>query len=392
MVPESAVRLALDGFVRPFPLGEAPLFRVGLLPWSAEGDLLLFDMHHSITDGVSAGILIREFASLYAGETLPPLRLQYRDYACWQAESLRGEEMRRHEAYWLEKLAGPLPDRTLPFDFARPKLMDQKGASYGFGFDPGLSGSLRALALDHGASLAMALMALVEILLHRYSGSEDVIVGTAVAGRPHADLQDLIGMFINVLPIRSRVDPNAGFGRFLGQVRQTMIQAYEHQDFPFEMLVEKLNLGGSLSRNPIFSVMFTMQNFETPAIGIPGLEFVPLPVEGRVAHGDMNIMAQESGGGIRFALEYSTALFRPETIAKMGIHLERLARAAVRDPSRGIADLEILTEGERESLRAALGVPEGPVSGMAGTGPEPEGIYAEFDWNGGRKHEGPHDD
>ncbi len=216
-------------FVRPFDLAKPPLLRVGLVELAPERHILMYDMHHIISDGVSMEIFVEEFVRLYGGEQLEPLRIQYKDYTVWQHSQEQKERLQRQEAYWLDMFQGELPVLEMPTDYPRPAVQSYEGQTLEFFFDASKTDGLKQLASETGTTLFMVLLAAYNVLLHKYSGQEDVIVGTPIAGRNHGDVQPLIGIFLNTLAIRSYPASEKTFLSYLNEVKETTLHAFEHQ-------------------------------------------------------------------------------------------------------------------------------------------------------------------
>ncbi|MCE5172229.1 amino acid adenylation domain-containing protein [Paenibacillus profundus] len=346
---EEAEKL-VQRFVRSFDLKLRPLLRVGLIEIERERHILMFDMHHIISDGVTMGILVDEFARLYAGEDLPPLRIQYKDYAVWQQSEDRSGELRRQEAYWLERLQGELPVLELPTDYVRPAVQKFDGDVASFTIDPHLSEQLRRLASDTGSTLYMVLLAAYTTLLHKYTGQEDIIVGTPIAGRSHGDLEPLIGMFVNTLAVRNYPASEKAFLSYLAEVKETTLGAFEHQDYPFEDLVEKVRVSRDLSRNPLFDTMFSLENAEQGGIEIEGLQLKSYPNEHMTAKFDLTFHAEEGEEGILCGLVYATALYKRDTVERMMLHFKQLLAAIAHDPRAQLSTLNMMTAQEREEI------------------------------------------
>ncbi|MVO98166.1 non-ribosomal peptide synthetase [Paenibacillus lutrae] len=349
-VTEEDVLHRVNAFVRPFDLGQAPLLRVGLIELERDRHLLLFDMHHMISDGVSMGILTEEFIRLYAGEELPTLRIQYKDYAVWQQAGLASEQMKKQEAYWLDVLSGELPVLNLPTDYARPAARSFRGDTATFTLDPHRSEGLSRLAAQTGSTLYMVLLAVYTTLLGKYSGQEDIVVGTPIAGRPHADLEPIIGMFVNTLALRNVPEGESTFQAYLQKVKESALRAFEHQDYPFEELVEKLNVSRDLSRNPLFDTMFILQNTEQGKLRLEGLELEPYGNEPGVSKFDLTLTAAEDAGAIECRLEYSTALYKRETIERMAQHFVQVVDVIVDEPQTKLASIAIVTPEEKAQI------------------------------------------
>ncbi|MDY7994278.1 amino acid adenylation domain-containing protein, partial [Paenibacillus polymyxa] len=343
-------------FVRPFDLQAAPLLRVGLVDLGVQGTeqepqhLLMLDMHHIVSDGVSMGVLTDEFVRLYDGEELSPLRIQYKDYAVWQQSKAHQEWMQRQEAYWLDTFRGELPVLDLPTDFARPSVRSTAGDTVVFGLEREVSERLKELAAHTGSTLYMVLLAAYTALLHQYSGQEDIIVGTPIAGRPHADLEPMIGMFVGTLALRNYPTAEHTFRSYVEEVKVCALQAYEHQDYPFEELVEKLNVKRDMSRHPLFDTMFTLQTTEEGELQLADLSFRPYGLEQTPAKFDLTLEAREEEAGIQFGLQYATALYERETVERMTRHFVRLAEAVAANPDAKLGELELITAEETEQI------------------------------------------
>ncbi|MGD2087797.1 MAG: amino acid adenylation domain-containing protein [Candidatus Aminicenantes bacterium] len=326
-------------FIRPFDLAALPLVRMGLVFLSKEKHLLLFDMHHIISDGVSYAIIVKEFISLYQGRQLPALSLQYKDFAHWQNQVLQSGKLKRQETFWLKCFAGPLPRLNLPLDFHRPEQQNFAGDTTGVMLDENTSKQLQDRANDTGTTLFMLLFAAFNVLLAKYTGQEDILVGVPVSGRTHPDLEYIIGMFVNTLPIRSRPKKNDSFNTFLNQVKTKLPEAYENQDYPFDELVNQLGISRSSRRNPLFDVLFVSENLEMPELAVKGMRFKSYPLGHKIAHLDMVLYFLEGKENIHLILEYSTALFKTETANRMLKHYLEILEEVVED--RNIALEEI---------------------------------------------------
>ncbi|MDN4090756.1 amino acid adenylation domain-containing protein [Paenibacillus polymyxa] len=343
-------------FVRPFDLKAAPLLRVGLVDLGVSGagqepqHVLMLDMHHIVSDGVSMGVLTEEFVRLYDGEELPPLRIQYKDYAVWQQSETHQEWMQRQEAYWLDTFRGELPVLDLPTDFARPSIRSTAGDTVVFGLEREVSERLKELAAHTGSTLYMVLLAAYTALLHQYSGQEDIVVGTPIAGRPHADLEPILGMFVGTLALRNYPTAEHTFRSYVEEVKVRALQAYEHQDYPFEELVEKLNVKRDMSRHPLFDTMFTLQTTEEGELQLADLSFRPYGLEQTPAKFDFTLEAREEEAGIQFGLQYATALYQRETVERMTRHFIRLAEAVAANPDAKLGELELITAEETEQI------------------------------------------
>ncbi|WP_433747548.1 amino acid adenylation domain-containing protein [Paenibacillus amylolyticus] len=351
---EQEVEAVVHGFVRPFDLAKPPLLRVGLVELAPERHILMYDMHHIISDGVSMEIFVEEFVRLYGGEQLEPLRIQYKDYTVWQHSQEQQEQLQRQEAYWLDMFQGELPVLEMPTDYPRPAVQSYEGQTLEFFFDASKTDALKQLASETGTTLFMVLLAAYNVLLHKYSGQEDVIVGTPIAGRNHGDVQPLIGIFLNTLAIRSFPASEKTFLSYLNEVKETTLHAFEHQNYPFEQLVDKVQVTRDLSRNPLFDTMFTMQNTENEEFELEGLRLIPYPSVLDTAKFDISLDVGEENGGLDYSFEYATALYKRETIERLAKHYEQLLVTIVNRPDAKIAELNLLTAEEKEQVLSAF--------------------------------------
>ncbi|MDM5217016.1 MULTISPECIES: non-ribosomal peptide synthetase [Bacillus amyloliquefaciens group] len=337
-----------DAFVRPFCLEEAPLFRAALVKESDERHLLLTDMHHIISDGVSVNTLIKEFGELYAGRSLAPMRLQYKDYAVWQRSFQEKEGFQKQEAYWLKRLEGELPVLELPADKPRPAVRSFAGGSVSCTLDAETASGLHRIARDHGSTLYMVLLAAYNTLLARLSGQEDIIVGSPIAGRPHKDLEPILGMFVNTLAIRTEPKGDKRFTDYLAEVRQAALEAYEHQDYPFEELVERLGVQRDMSRNPLFDVMFVLQNMERESLGLNKLHLAQAAdTSHKTAKFDATLYASEgSDGSISFDFEFNTDIYQKQTIEKWLSYFTRILTKVIENQAIPLGDIHVLDDAE----------------------------------------------
>ncbi|TAI53360.1 non-ribosomal peptide synthetase [Bacillus paralicheniformis] len=352
-VPFQLMELAAaEDFVRPFRLQEAPLFRAALVKEAEERHLLLVDMHHIISDGVSVGTLIHEFSELYASRTLAPLRIQYKDYAVWQQAFKQGEAYKRQEAYWLKQLDGELPVLALPADNARPAVRSFAGDTVSRTLDAEMTAGLYKIARDNGCTLYMVLLAAYSTLLARLSGQEDIIIGSPIAGRPHKDLEPVIGMFVNTLALRTQPAENKCFSDFLKEVRETALEAFEHQDYPFEELVDRLDVVRDMSRNPLFDVMFALQNMERESLTLHDLHLTTVAHNAhKVSKFDMTFYAaEEDQETIRFDIEFNTDIYQKQTIKKWLSYYIHILHHVIKHQNIHLGDIHVLDEHETSSF------------------------------------------
>ncbi|RKI15449.1 amino acid adenylation domain-containing protein, partial [Corallococcus praedator] len=339
-----------------FDLGTGPLLRTRLLRLDAEHHVLLLNMHHVVSDGWSMGVLVREVAAGYAafstGKTpsLPPLPVQYADFAAWQRQWLQGDVLSQEVTWWKEQLAGAPRVLELLTDKPRPAMRSSRGGLLPVHLPLELTQGLLKLARQENATPFMALLALWQVLLSRYTRQEELLVGSPVAGRRHGELEGLVGFFVNTLVLRGRVRGRDSFRALLAQVRDTTLAAYEHQDLPFEKLVEELQPQRDLSRNPLVQVILALQNAPQGELKAPGLTLRPVEVENATARFDLGLLLSESPDGLRGVLEYSTDLFEPATAVRMAGHLRTLLESVVSTPEAPLSTLEWLTPPERQQL------------------------------------------
>ncbi|MCP4654106.1 MAG: amino acid adenylation domain-containing protein, partial [bacterium] len=348
-------RLAAAEAVRPFDLARGPLLRTTLVALEPAHHVFLLNQHHVVSDGWSVGVLIRELAALYqafsGGRSSPlsELPVQYADFAVWQRRWLRGQVLADQLAWWREQLAGAA-SLELPADRPRPPQRSGRGRSTSFALSALVRERLEALSRDRGATLFMTLTAAFQILLHRYSGQRDVVVGTPIAGRRWAEIEELIGFFVNTLVLRADVSPADSFASLLARTRAVALAAYAHQDVPFEQLVEELQPRRDRSRTPLFQVLFALQNAPLEPLELPQLSLEPLAVEGRTAKFDLNLSLSPAPAGLAGSIEYATDLFDRTSVARMSRHFEVLLEAVATEPGCAVADLGLLSPAEQQQL------------------------------------------
>ncbi|HST57554.1 MAG TPA: condensation domain-containing protein, partial [Longimicrobium sp.] len=343
---------------RPFDLAAGPLFRAALLRLGGEDHVLLLSMHHIVSDGWSLGVLFREFSALYeayreGGESpLPELPVQYADYAMWQREQLEGEVLDRQLAYWREHLSGAPELLELPTDHPRPPVQTYRGASVPVNFSSELLERLQTLGRSEGTTLYMTLLGAFQVLLSRYSGSEDVVVGSPIAGRTRGEVDGLIGFFVNTLVLRTDLGGDPSFRETLRRTREVTLGAYEHQEVPFEKLVAELQPERSMGHSPLFQVMFTLQNAGGGGGALPGLRVSGAGGEIASAKFDLSLGLAATPRGLRGELNYSTDLFEPDTIERMVGHLQRVLEQVAADADVRLSQLDLLGDAERARLLA----------------------------------------
>ncbi|MFZ3013875.1 MAG: condensation domain-containing protein, partial [Nitrospira sp.] len=340
----------------PFDLVMGPLLRVRLLRLTTTEHILLFTVHHIVSDGWSMGVLVREVAVLYRAyvhqhpSPLPELVLQYADYAAWQRQWLSGPVLQQQVTYWTEHLAGAPSILTLPTDRPRPSVHSYRGATHTFTVAAPTVMGLYQVGQQAQATLFMTLAAAFTVLLARYSGQRDICLGTPIANRTRAELEPLIGFFVNTLVLRTQVDPTQPFLTLLEHVRTTALNAYAHQDIPFEHVVEVLNPERQLSHTPLFQVMLILQNVPMDTLALPGLTLSSLPAESTTAKFDLTVDLVEEDGELSGTVDYSTDLFEAATIERLMNHYIRLLEAIVAEPTTRVNELSMLSPAERQQL------------------------------------------
>jgi amino acid adenylation domain-containing protein len=352
-------RLATEEAQRPFNLALAPLMRVRLLRLKGNEHMLLLAFHHIIFDGWSLGVLIRELDVLYRDFfnnrelSLPALPIQYADFARWQREWLQGETLEAQLAYWEKQLAGGHV-LQLPTDFPRPSAQTFRGSRLAFAHPPDLVDSLKALSSQEGATLFMTLLAAFKTLLYRYTGEKDIVVGSPIANRNRAELDGLIGFFVNALALRTDMSGNPTFRDLLSRVRRTALAAYAHQDLPFEKLVEELRPERNMTHTPLFQIWFVLQNAPLPPLELPGLTLDLLQVDDGTSKFDITLSLFETKQGLMASWTYNTDLFDEGTVARLARHYETLLHSIVADPGAPLNKLQFLTEAERLQQSRAM--------------------------------------
>jgi amino acid adenylation domain-containing protein/non-ribosomal peptide synthase protein (TIGR01720 family) len=355
---ERVTRLCEEETCRPFDLTTGPLLRLRLLRLAEWEHIALLGLHHIVTDGWSMGVLVGELSRLYAAfaegrpSSLPELSLRYSDFAAWQEEWLDQDAAREQRRWWLERLAGLTP-LELPTDRPRPVVPSHRGAVHAFALPDPIAAKLRALGRREGATPFMTLLAAFAVLLHRYTGQEDIVVGSPVANRNRRELEPLIGLFVNTLVMRCDLSGRPSFLDVLRRVRDFTGEALDHQDLPFEELVKALAPDRDLSSNPLFQVLFALETAPAQPLHLPALTLTPVEVAAGIAKVDLLLTVSETGDGrLAGAFEYATDLFDATTVARMAGHFTTLLTAIAADPAAPVATLPLLTAAEHRQLAA----------------------------------------
>ncbi|MBH8554249.1 amino acid adenylation domain-containing protein [Nostocaceae cyanobacterium CENA357] len=358
-VPEQQAKaweLATEEAQKPFDLATGPLLRTTVLRLSETENVLLFTIHHIVSDGWTIGILIREVAALYEAfsqglpSPLPELPIQYADFAIWQRQWLQGEVLESQVSYWQKQIGNDPPILQLPTDYPRPAVETFQGATQSFTVPPEITAKLKILSRQADATLFMTLLAAFKTLLHRYTSANDILVGSPIANRHYTEIEGLIGFFVNTLVLRTNLASNPTFLELLRQVRECTLGAYTHQDLPFEYLVDSLQIERDLSYNPIFQVLFALQNAPKKQLHLSGLTVNYLNADNKTAKFDLLLSMEEGESGLTGSLEYNTNLFEAATITRMVEHFLTLLAGIVANPQQHISNLPLLTQEQQQQL------------------------------------------
>jgi amino acid adenylation domain-containing protein len=356
---EQVLSLALAEAKQPFDLRRDLMLRASLVVLAEHEHVLLFTMHHIASDGWSLGVLTQEFVSLYdaysngRADPLPALQLQYGDFAYWQRNRLQGDILEQHLDFWLRQLADLPQVHGLPLDFPRPAVQSFEGSSHVHLLDKTLSDRLNALSLAQGTTLFMTLQTAFAVLLSRYSNETDIVMGMPIANRTQAELSPLIGFFVNTLVLRSDLSGNPPFSALLQKNKQMALEAYDHQDIPFELLVDKLRPERSARHGALYQIMFVVQNNEQDELRLPELTLSQVDTKHVVAKYDIHLGMEEFPDGLQATWTYCSALFTPDTIERMSKHLDTLLRSIVEAPDTPILNLPMLGNAERHQIAVA---------------------------------------
>ncbi|HEO1424944.1 TPA: hypothetical protein VAH78_003102, partial [Legionella pneumophila] len=326
--------------LKPFDLSQAPLWRVCVFTCAHQESVVLLVFHHSIGDGWSIPVVLRELSALYAAVVnktsvpLAPLPIQYADFALWQRQLLRedGALYQAQLAYWQETLSGAPVLLNLPLDYPRPAFQDYKGAQVEVSLPSGLERALQAISDTYGVTPYMVFLAAFVALLHRYTHQDDVVIGSPIANRHYQELEGLIGFFVNTVALRVRLEDNESFAALLATVKTQVVAAQQHQDLPFERLVESLNIERSLAHSPLFQVCFTFNPKEEDNLALMALEVSPEALDYPVAKFDLTLSIQKKGSKWIGIVSYATSLFKPETIERLATHYGRLLEGLLKEP------------------------------------------------------------
>jgi acyl carrier protein len=357
---KAARRLAREEARRPFDLARGPLVRATLISLAHDDHVLLLSLHHIVSDGWSMGVLYRELSVLYQAFTnsqpspLPDLPIQYADYSVWQREWLKGEELERQISYWKKQLEGIPAILNLPTDRGRSPVQSHRGARQSFVLSKDLTEQLKAISRKEGVTLFMTLIAAFQTLLYRYTGQDDLVIGSPIAGRNRPEIEGLIGFFVNTLVLRTDLSANPSFRELMMRVREVCLAAYAHQELPFQKLVEVLHPKRDTIRRSLVQVAFAFQNFTAEPLKFPGLSITPVRTDLESANVDLTLFMRETAEGLAGSLNYAADLFDAVTISRMMEHFQTLLNAFVADPERRLLDLPPSLEQSRSELLEAV--------------------------------------
>jgi amino acid adenylation domain-containing protein len=351
--PHITVEERVARCIRPFDPGHLPLFRMALVKTCPAEYILVADMHHLISDGISLNLLIRDFSRCYAGDPLlPQIQVRYRDFVHRQEQMRGSPSMLSQRQYWLERFdpADDLPVLDIAADFVRPSLRSFEGSSTGFSIGAEETAALRELAAAAGATLFMVLLTAFHIFLSRLGNRQDIVIGSPIAGRNHEDLEEVIGVFVNTLALRNRSCPTRTVRQFLGEVKENTLAAFENREYQYEDLVEEIITDRDVSRNPLFDVMFILHNMDIQQLEIPGLILSPLNTGTRTAMFDLTMEAIERDNHLDVVLSYCTRLFKPDTVDRFITYFKETVCTMLRHPDLRLADVDILPQAEKVKL------------------------------------------
>ncbi|MFB6367570.1 SDR family NAD(P)-dependent oxidoreductase [Paenibacillus elgii] len=338
---EPQIEPLIRRFVYPFDIGTAPLLRVVMAKLAPDKYLLIIDMHHLITDGTSIGLMTKEFLQLYQGVALPALNIQYKDYAVWQNKRQHSEKMLKQRAYWLGKFAGELPVLKLPTDNDRSTAQSFEGSSLHFTIDAATTERLRALAMEEDVSLYMLMFGVYQVFLHKISGQEDIVVGSVATGRSHVEMESMLGVFINTLALRTFPERGKSFAQYLKEVKTCVLEAFDHQDYQFDQLVEEVGAKLDSNRNPLFDTMFEWQNVYSEQLDIEDMHITPVPFEHQISQFDLVFIGWEAPEELVFEAVYRTGLFHEASIRKFIAFFQEIAGQIAENRHLTLQEIEI---------------------------------------------------
>ena len=356
-MPESITR----NFVRPFDLTRAPLLRVGVIKEEDNRHILMVDMHHITADGISHTVLMKDFAAIYRGQELAGLRIHYKDYSRWLSKESRQETLEAQEAYWLKEFAAAVPVLNLPIDYPRPPIQSVEGNTCSFTVAKEETAKIKKLAAQYEVTLYMMFLALLNLLMSKLSGNEDLVVGTVISGRNHTDLQKIVGMFVNVLCLRNFPAKGKTFAAFLTEVKERALRSFQNQDYQFQDLVGKIDLNRDPARHPVFDVGLEFQGDEWSTeretefqVNLPQLAIQSYPYEKKLSRLDMTLYGRDARDHLEFHFEYCTKLFKEETIQNFIKYFKTLLAVVLEEPGKELGDIDIIPAEEFQKIKDQL--------------------------------------
>ncbi len=337
-------------FIEPFDLAVAPLFRVGIIQLAANKNILVIDMHHIIADGISGGILLKDFKNLYEGKSLPELRVQYKDFVAWQETLFKTNYYRKQEEYWLRTFAGGIPDVSMTCDYVRPAVRSFKGKRHIFSTSKELTQKLNYICAEKSVTLNIIVLAAFNVLLMKYTGQDDIVIGSLTGGRSHPNIENNIGMFVNTLAIRNYPREWKKFEEFLEEVQENTIKAYENQDYQFDSLVEKLEIERNASRHPIFQNLVVMQNMDDYAPYIGDLKFTSIDFDAGIVGFDLVMQGYLDNEVLSFKIDYCTLLYKNQTIEALSRQFLYILEQIADNQQLSLAEIQLMRENEKKSI------------------------------------------
>ena len=340
-INEITNKISIEKYIHKFDISKAPLLKVTLLKIDVEEFIMIVDMHHIIADGTSRRILLSEFIALYEGKTLPELKIQYKDFAAWQNSILETDIIKEQEEYWINKFKTEVKPLNMPLDYSRPQIQSYSGDIVNFGAGKELTLKIKEITKRYSGTLFMTLLSAYSVLLHKYTAQEDIVIGFPIYGRRSSELDNIIGMFVNTLAIRTAPNGDKTFYEIYQEIKDISIEAYENQEYPFERLVDKVRKGRDISRNPLFDTMFIMHNLDMPEMKIDNLNIIPLDFNSNMSKFDFSLFAYEKEEELYFVIEYCTDLFKKETIKQMGRNYITILEYLVSSTDMMIKNIEL---------------------------------------------------
>jgi Condensation domain len=331
----------INQFIRPFNLGESPLLRAGVIELTQEEHVLMIDMPHIISDGVSGSILVKEFTALYKDEPLEPLKLQYKDFSEWEQSNDFQLRMARHKRFWLDDFSDTIAVLELPTDFTRPLERKYEGGCLDISIGMEDVYKLKKIGEEAGCTLFIVLLSVYYVLLSKMSGQGDIVIGINTTGRQHADVENVIGLFVNTIPVRTIEKEQINFSELLASIRSKVISCLDHQSYPYEQLLSELNLDRQSGHNPLFDVMFVYQNFQDEQLDIPGLTPIPYDAVNKTAKFDLTLTVVEGSNSIHLYFEYAASLFKETTINGLMGHFKKILESVTTDVHQKILDITL---------------------------------------------------